>query len=333
MPYLLRDYIDKRVLPLSDTVEGTLNTILEDLIKQPRNVEAGHFRYELISACAVALNGLSKIKDPVMLFRNLGKAFEKRAYCIYTKTVVDAFNRLYSDAVRQGKEKEILSVWKSFTNHLTKAHSMKYLPTIELNGLVNSQNPHISKSAAETLVSRKETPPEEINTFLYSDDPNVRLGASEALIFRRDFSVERLKELLSHNDSSVRSGVAEALASHPNFSIVKVKILLARSNDPPVSLGLAKGLASRRDFSIKDITKLLSHSDPFIRSGIAMGLATRRDIPFVELRELSAYPDLNVRQNVDAILESRRKLPLKNISGKRKSRTDRIKAHTKQLRA
>ncbi len=332
MPNLLKEYVDKRKLPLSDTVEGTLNTILEDLIQQPRNVEAGLFRSELISACALALNGLSKIKDPVELFRNLGTAFEKRAYCIYTKTVVNAFNRLYSDAVKQGKEKDVLSVWHSFTNPLTKAHSMKYLPTIELNGFVSNSNPHISKSAAETLVSRKETPTEKINDLLYSSDPSVRLGASEALIFRRDFLVVNLEKLLQHKDSSVRSGVAEALASHPDFPIVKVKTLLARSNDLTVSLGLAKGLTSRRDFSIKDAKKLLSHLDAFIRSGVAMGLATRRDISIAELRELSAYPDLKVRQNVDAILESRRKLPLKNISGKRKSRTDRIRAHTRLLR-
>lgn len=97
MPYLaamveiISEYITFRNLPIQDTVEGTMNVVLESLAKEPENKISGEFAEELVSSCAVVLNGLRRIKDPVRLFRNLGSAFERRGYCIYTKTVANAF--------------------------------------------------------------------------------------------------------------------------------------------------------------------------------------------------------------------------------------------------
>lgn len=103
---ILSDYLRTHDIVLRPTVEQTVNEVLVSLALSSLNVDKGPYRYELISACAVVLNGIPRINDPVLLLENLGNAFERRSGCIYTQTVKQAFERLQTDAVRRGQTKK-----------------------------------------------------------------------------------------------------------------------------------------------------------------------------------------------------------------------------------
>lgn len=104
---ILLAYAKIREISLGESAEETLNHILRSLGDETLNMNEQEYRGELISACAITLNGLSKIKDPVGLFKNLANAFEDRGYCIYTDTVVNAFGRLYHDSKKNGSRKRV----------------------------------------------------------------------------------------------------------------------------------------------------------------------------------------------------------------------------------
>ncbi|MEK6973615.1 MAG: HEAT repeat domain-containing protein [archaeon] len=304
MPDILRKYLDNRNLPLSKSVEDTLNTVLEDLAKQPENMKDGLFRPELISSCAVALNGLSRIKDPVRLFRNLGLVFEKRAECIYTRTVANAFNRLYLDAVKQKKGKEVLGVWLGFENPLTKAYASKYVPIKELKVLLSHPN-HV-----------------------------VRGVASKVLGLRKDFSVRRAKAIFSNPKSNglVISGVAEGLALRRDFSIRRLKAFFSHPNDR-VRFGAANVLVSRKDFSVKELKGLLSHPEPSVRWKAAEALVSHNYVSAKEQGEFFSHPDEMVRSGAAAGLNPKEsKSRLAHIHGKRGYRKREMKRRTRQLR-
>jgi hypothetical protein len=197
MPSVLKKYVESNGLPLGKTVEETLNTVLESLRKQPENIAVGKFRAELISSCSVALNGLGRIEDPVKLFKNLTLAFEKRVYCIYTQTVGNAFNRLYSDAVKRGRKEEIFSVWKKLRNPSTKAHSGKHVPVEELKKLFTNKDYAVRLISAGTFVQRKDTTPDDIQKLLNHKNKYVRLGATIALAKRNSSPEPRSLQKIS----------------------------------------------------------------------------------------------------------------------------------------
>lgn len=198
MPDLLRSYIDARKLPMRGGNEEILNTVLESLQKERENFADVGYKHELISSCAVALNGLGKIKDPVRLFKNLGLAFEYRDYCIYTDTVINAFNRSYKDAVKQKKGNEVFAVWKSFRNPLTKANVGRYVPLEKLKELLSHSNDSVREAASKALVRRPDFPLSELNGLLSHGDKSVRDGAAYALPYRKDVPLSELKKLASN---------------------------------------------------------------------------------------------------------------------------------------
>ncbi|MBI5553774.1 MAG: HEAT repeat domain-containing protein [Candidatus Diapherotrites archaeon] len=291
---------------LGPDTEDNLNAILGRLQEEWDNSSAGGLRDELISACAVTLNGLGKIRGPVTLFRNLGLTFENRAHCIYTPTVRNAFNRLYLNAIKNGKQKEVFDVWRRFGNPLTKANAGKYVPLHALEALLDHPQDYVQMDAARMLGSRK------------------------------DGSMTRLKDLLGSSNSNIRRKAARELGSCKDFPLTGLKGLL-HSGDWFIELGAAEALSSRLNFPLKKLKGLLTHPHEQMRKLAAEALGRRKDLPSDELRALLQHRDNGVAKGAKDALASRSRLPnplfpLKGIHGKRKQRKEEMHRRMQPLR-
>jgi hypothetical protein len=307
MPSVLIGYADSRELVLGKSVEDNLNVILEHLHREPHNIDGLKFRSQLISSCAVALNGLGKIKDPVRLFQNLGLAFESRGQCIYTNTVRNAFNRLYSDAIKQGKQKEVFKVWKNFKNPLTKANAGKFVPLHELKALLDYRNASVREYAARVLAARKDFP----------------LSALTEANAGKFVPLHELKALLKYPDSSVRADTVHALAARKDFPLSELKALL-RHRDRHIRMAAAHALAARRDFPFSKFKVLLKHENEDVRLGATRALEVR-------LTSLWTHQGVDVRGRVANLLQTSDH-PLKGIHGKRGQRKRKMRKLTRNLR-
>jgi hypothetical protein len=267
MPSVLKKYIESNGLPLGRTVEETLNIVLESLRKQPENRAVKKFRGELISSCAVALNGLGRVKDPVRLFKNLTLAFERREECIYTRTVGNAFNRLYSDAVKRGRKEEVFSIWKNLKNPLTKAYAGKHVPVAELKKFLNHENEEIMLAAVRGLAQKKSTSSEDIIKFLNHENEEIRYVVSRILPYRTDLSLEFLKQLLNHESDFVVEGVVRALVQRKDLSMAAIQQLLNHEKYV-VRASVVQGLVQRNDLSLKFLKNFLKSQDSYFNAFI-----------------------------------------------------------------
>lgn len=252
MPKVLAKYAKSKGLKLEGTTEESLNIILENLNNEEKNITHGEFRSELISACAVALNGLGRIKDPVRLYKNLTQAFERRGICIYTKTVSRAFNRLYLDAVKQGKADAVLSVWERLRNLQTKAFSCKYVPLESIKKLIKEQK--------------------KVHSFnLIFDSFAMRRFGEEEKQF--------LEGLLKDQENLIRKNASRLLVSMGDKLDIELLKNLMKS-DAWVSYGASQGLAERTDKSNKFILNLTMNRDRKIASAAITALEYRNQIKF-----------------------------------------------------
>jgi hypothetical protein len=304
MPDVLKRYVEGNGLPLGKTVEETLNTVLESLRKQPENRVWGEFRNELISSCAVSLNGLGKIKDPVRLFKNLGMAFESRQHCIYTKTVANALNRVYLDAVKQKKMKEVFSVWKSFRNEYTRAVAGRHIPLEDLLPFLNSENRRLQDFAAETLAHRKNVPKNVLEGLFNHSNTFVAICAARSLALQRTSTEKVIEEMLKSKNDAVRIGVAEAIPLK-NFEKTFLEKLL-RHPDNEARLEAAKAIAKRKDTGAKELMKLLESADSYTQFGAASGMSKRTDLSEGFLREALRITDNYPKQVIVQMIFSKK---------------------------
>lgn len=250
---VLREYVGNKGIAKGKTAEETLNRILESLSEEWGNrkedaVEEGgkkkrNFRDELISACAVSLMGLGRIKDPVKLFSNITRAFERRGYCIYRPVVRRAFARLEDDAQKRGRIGEIIKIWENLGNNWTKANSVSHIP----NGLAMKLRSDwlVFSTLVENLTMKRDFPLSEVEKFLTHPQDEIKLAASKGLIYRKGLGMDFLKGMLKSKVSEVRCNAAHALSMRAEFPLAEIEKLL-KQGDSVISAGVRSGLAERR---------------------------------------------------------------------------------------
>ncbi|MFH1225200.1 MAG: hypothetical protein V1676_05350 [Candidatus Diapherotrites archaeon] len=257
---ILDNYIKSRGVKKGTGEKGneeTLNRVLKRLSKEPGNINAEGFRQELISACAVSLTGLRHIKEPVRLFRNLTGAFEGRGYCIYTQTVIRAFSRLERDAERQKRLGEIIEVWKSLGNPMTKANSISRIPNELAMTMLGDATAHYE--AAGNLAAKPDYPLKEVEGLLNHSDSGIREYAARGLAYRKGLKLEFLKGLLNSRFQGVRIGASFALASRADFRVSEIGELLNRGDpyETKIIEAIKEGLSRRRKLTPSELDRLM----------------------------------------------------------------------------
>lgn len=224
----LRTYAILNKIPPCKTTEETVNLILENLIRDPRNKDSDKYRSELLSSTAVVLMGLGKITDPVRLYRNLTEAFERRGSCIFTNTVERAIKRLQSDAISQGKEAEIMLIWRGLKSRYTKWVLSDNLSMSSLEEIL--KNSDVPKDITfKTMWSKEEFPKEELFRMIWKYNDNAllyapaRISFATALRKRKDITTNELLNLLTHN--IFRKDAAFALLQRPLTQIELQQLL------------------------------------------------------------------------------------------------------------
>lgn len=96
-------YLASKGKRLMKTPEATVNAVLEELAKEPKNIDGGKFRKELIGTSVVISQALRRIAKPELMLENMMKVFSKRGWCIFTGEVAYAFRRLISDTVKKDR--------------------------------------------------------------------------------------------------------------------------------------------------------------------------------------------------------------------------------------
>ncbi len=107
---------------------------------------------ELVSSCALVLNAMGMIRDPVRLYANLAGVFGPRGWCLFgVEQVEKAFLRLQGDAIRMGKSAELWKAAAKIGNpHINTLVSNK-LPEDDLLELIGSENLAVRKNASKAL--------------------------------------------------------------------------------------------------------------------------------------------------------------------------------------
>ncbi len=193
----LRTYAMQNHLPQGKTAEETVNLILEDLAKKPENKLDGKYRSELISNASLVLMGIGRIKDPVRLYKNLIRAFERRGSCIFTNTVRNALIRLQNSAIEQGKEEGIITVW-SYSNNfqiketLTNRFNIKFLEARAEK--LNSEAVYLSLFTNKDFTKRRFL--KELDGFGGEKRPSKDCALMTALNSRKDFTKQDLFAIL-----------------------------------------------------------------------------------------------------------------------------------------
>lgn len=253
----LQEYIDSFELR-GHTTEETITNLLSHLSDHELNFQSRFFRNELISTSAVVLNGLSRIKDPAGLLEKLGKSFERRGFCIYTNTVINAFNRLYGDAMKRRRNEtdldwkrrcqQTLEVWSRFKNPLTKAYCGRFVPLNELKGLLVHSDSDVRRAALRSFVSRRDVSFDEASRLIRSIKKNSfheTGGVVRSLVRRKEATIPQLELLLSSPNVNTRYEAARALASRKDYPDVAVQALQRSAHDTIVE-GAEAGLEIRR---------------------------------------------------------------------------------------
>jgi|GEM_PF-2002324 len=162
---ILEDFIELEGIKKGATNEETLCRVFHRLgSKEEMAKLESDWRRVFVSASALALNGLPKIKDPLKLYILMARAFEEKGYCIFTETVTNALMRVQGEAVKKGKLEEVLKVVRAATNA----------------GIKNALSPMIPKKVLMHL----------------ADNVHYGAGAGRALGLRKDLTTADLKELL-----------------------------------------------------------------------------------------------------------------------------------------
>ncbi|MEM4662447.1 MAG: hypothetical protein QXM75_00265 [Candidatus Diapherotrites archaeon] len=356
MPNILRAYADLRGIPIEENVEDTLNNILVSLQNEPENVFEGPFRKELLSACAVVLNGMPKIKDPVKLFKNLVLAFERRGYCIFTNTVRLAFKRLWAVAKKQNRTNEMIAIWRTIKNPFARGENARYLPREELLQALKTRDDFVKEIAAETLVSRKDFTIKEIKALLSEKNFFIVKGAANGLAKRPDLPLRFLESLLSHPSEEIAAKAAFAIAIRKDINPDYLEKLIfcskskrSKINHCGVLYGIADAIRERKDLPEKFLLKLITIKIPdkdllylnyyLIRYNAAYSLAMSGVSKSFINNLLNRFPDESIRRAIiDAEKAKQRKAEeakiaiLKHIRGSRGKRKRTMEKLTSPLR-
>lgn len=268
---ILDKFIDSNNLKRGGSVEETVNAVLVHIKNSRLNVPGDTFRDELFSCCAVTLGGMAKIKDPVVLFRNLAGAFESRGWCIFTNTVKRAFFRLEADAVNRKMAEGLFFALSSVKNPYIYRNLSSKLPYEYLEELLGSDDREIRESAAKALALKRSTPLRTIQWMVMHQDSAISSGAAKGMRFRNDLPVDFMKALLQHPYYVVRENVAYSLAKrfkntalaaelvkHPNLNVrYGAKQGLKKIAGTKTTLKYIKGSPKKRRLKIHSLTKPL----------------------------------------------------------------------------
>lgn len=186
----INKYMKDNGIEKQKTVEETITLVLEHLSKNKRNSMNVSYKSELITSASVLLNGITKFKNPLRVYESFGRAMDRRCFCAFPSTVVNAFARAYQEAAKQGKEKKALSIWKSFDNKLVKSSAARFVPR------------------------------EDFLSFLRTSNGACQRIMSKHFKFRNDIGVFDIERVLNNNFKNAEKNIncAKAILRHKNSS-------------------------------------------------------------------------------------------------------------------
>jgi hypothetical protein len=307
--YLMQSDLEKGV-----TVEDTINTILESLIKDPKNSSDVKYRSELIEACSVILNGLPRIKDPLRLYKNLALAFERRGFCIYKDTVKNSFSRLIKEIVKQNKVVEFETFYFKLDNVNTKKILIPQLPKSFLLKILQTQKDSlILSNATYFLASHPDFSKKSVFDLILSSKQELVLSAIAAINNRSDFSYEELRDAIPEAPTQfIKDALINLIYSNPKYTSKKEFMRFCVSNQ--FSYGNLLCVESRPDLEVKDFIILSEYSIPAVRTFATQKLLKRTGDKIIGSAESKTHS-------------------LKYISGKRGQRKRKMVKLTRNLRA
>lgn len=348
--FYLTDYISNRKLPIGKTVEETINTVLESLINESNNSDSMGYRDELISSACLIFLGLSNIKDPVKLYKNLALTFERRGYCIFTNTVVNAFIRLQNDCVKQRRIEEFKEVYFNLSNRNTCKILSQKLPTSFLEEiLTRNYSIDLNKRVYSILFSKKEYPKGKVLNHIIVGDKTYLQSFIEGFLKRPDITIDEVKKIIPLlDDVNQKDLVYGYLYSKPEYLSKQEFIERLNSSSVLVS-GLITALKSRPDLTQDDLLQISNSKVDLIRNAALnrlvrslkkdkfYELALQGKVPWSIINRRNIFTDFKtdpkLRPALVGVGYSINNNKLKFNSGKRGQRTRRINQLTKSLRA
>lgn len=271
----LENYLTENELKKGSTVEETINTILESLMHDPRNSSDVKYRSELIESCSVILNGMSRIKDPVRLYKNLALAFERRGFCIYKDPVKNSFSRLMREIVKQNRLSEFEDFYFKLSNINTKKILVLQLPkSFFIRILQTEKDPLILGNAAYFLVSRQDFSKKSVLDLILNPKQEIVLSAITAINNRSDFSFEEIKDAIQEAPTRIiKDALINLIYSNPKYASKKEFLKFCLSSE--FSYGNLLCVEQRPDLEIKDLILLSEYSIPAVRTFATQKLLKR----------------------------------------------------------
>ncbi len=271
----LENYILEKELPKGKTVEETINIVLESLALDPKNKTDVKYRYELIEATSVILNGLIHIKDPLKLYANLALAFEKRGFCIYKDTVKNAFSRLLKEILKQNKFSEFERIYFRLENIYTKKILIPELPkSFFLRILQKEIDPLILGNATILLGSKSDFSKKSLFDLILNPKQEISFGAIYAIANRSDFTYGEIFEAIKDAPNIfIKDALINILYSNPKFASKQEFLRFCTSKN--FGYGNLNAVEKRPDLTIQDLIILSEYGIPSVKTFATQRLLKR----------------------------------------------------------